>query len=64
MVFGQITFFSIIKLVFRGKRKFDLLCYNAIFKDGVLFKKTQSSIEIDVIGVKKHMSFLILLKSM
>ena len=26
-----------------------LFYYNAIFKDGVLFKQTQSSIEIDVL---------------
>ena len=30
---------------------------SAIFKDSVLFKETQSSIEIDVIAVKKHISF-------
>ena len=38
-------------------REFNLFYYNAIFKDRVLFRKTQSSIEIDVIVVKKHMSF-------
>ena len=38
IIFGQITFFSIIKLVFRGKRGFYLFHYNAVFKDRVLFK--------------------------
>ena len=38
IIFGQKTFFSIIKLVFRGKSGFYLFCYNAIFKDRVLFK--------------------------
>ena len=42
--FGQTTFFSIIKLVFRGKR--ELLNYYAILKDRVLFKGTQSKIEM------------------
>ena len=51
-------------LVFQEKREFHLFYYNAIFKDRMLFKWTQSSIEIDVIVVKKHMSFYISLKSM
>ena len=51
---GQRTFFSIIKLVSRGKREFYLFYYKAFLKDRVLFKKTQPSIEIDVIVVKKH----------
>ena len=54
LIFGQRTFFSIIKIAFRGKPEFYLFYYNAIFKDGVLFKQTQSSIEIDVIVVKKY----------
>ena len=48
IVFGQRTFFSIIKLVFRGKREFYSFYYNAVLKDCALFKQTQSSIEIDV----------------
>ena len=36
--FGRRTFFSIIKLVFQGKREFYLFYYHAIFKDPVLFK--------------------------
>ena len=52
--------FSIIKLVFRGKREFCLFYYNVILKDRVLFKQAWSSIEIDGIVVKKHvfLSFL------
>ena len=38
IMFGQRTFSSIVKLVFRGKREFNLFHYNAIFKDRVLFK--------------------------
>ena len=53
-MFGQRTFFSVNKLVFRGKRGFSLLCCSAILKDRVLFKQTQSTIEIDVNVVKKH----------
>ena len=53
-MFGQRTFFSVNKLVFRGKRGFSLLCCSAILKDCVLFKQTQSTIEIDVNVVKKH----------
>ena len=56
VIFGQRTFFSITKLVFREKRESYLLSNNVIFKDRVLFKWTQSSIEIDVIVVKKNMS--------
>ena len=37
IIFGQRTFFSIMKLVFRGKREFYLFCYS-IFKDRVLLK--------------------------
>ena len=48
----------IIKLVLWGKCEFNLFYYNAIFKDRVLFRKTQSSIEIDVIVVKKTYVFL------
>ena len=54
IIFSQRTFFSIIKLVFRGKCKFYLFYYSIIFKDRVLFKQSQLSIEIDVIVVKKH----------
>ena len=57
ITFSQRTFFSIIKLVFLGKRELDLFYYNTIFKDRVLFKQTLSSIETDVIVVKKRMSF-------
>ena len=53
MIFGQRTFFSIIKPVIREKREFHLVYYNAVFKDRVLFRQTQPSIEIDVIVVKK-----------
>ena len=38
ITFSQRTFFSIIKLVFLGKRELDLFYYNTIFKDRVLFK--------------------------
>ena len=38
IIFGPITFFSIIKLVSREKREFYLFCYNAVFKDSVAFK--------------------------
>ena len=38
IILGQRTFFSIIKLVFRGKREFYLFFYNAIFKDCILTK--------------------------
>ena len=51
------NFFSTIKLVFQGKRELYLFYYNAISKGPVLFKSTQSSIEIDVIVVEKHISF-------
>ena len=55
MIFAQRIFFSIIKLVFREKHEFYLLYYNAtIHKDRVLLKLTRSSIEINVIVVKKH----------
>ena len=54
LVFGQRTLFSIIKLVFREKREFYLFCYNVVSKDHVVFKKTQPSIEIDIIVVKKY----------
>ena len=50
MVFGRKT---VVKLTFRGKHESYLFHYNAILKDRV-FKKTQSSIEIDVMVVKKH----------
>ena len=46
IIFGQITFFSIIKLVFRAEREFCLFYYDAIL-----------SIEIEVIIVKKLMFF-------
>ena len=48
------NFISIIKLFFRRKLEFYLFCYNAVSKDHVLFKQTQSSIEIGVIVVKKY----------
>ena len=54
IIFDQRTFFSIIKLVFRGKLEFYLFYYNPIFKDRVLFKQIRSSIEIGVTVVKKH----------
>ena len=38
ILFGQKTFFSIIKVVFLGKREFYLFFYNAIFKDRLLIK--------------------------
>ena len=38
MIFGETTFFSIIKLVFGGKREFYLFYYNAALKYRVLFK--------------------------
>ena len=37
-LFGQRTFFSIIKLIFWEKREFYLFYYNAFFKDRVLIK--------------------------
>ena len=37
MIFGETTFFSIIKLVFGGKREFYLFYYNAALKYRVLF---------------------------
>ena len=55
IIFCQKTFFSIITLDFRGKRELYLFYYNAIFKDRVLCKQTQSNIEIDAIVVKKHL---------
>ena len=58
LIFGQRTFFLIIKLVFRGKSEFYLFCYNAILKDCALFHWTQFSIEIDVTVVKKTFFFL------
>ena len=57
IIFGQRSLFSFIKLAFREKLEFYLLYYNAIFKDCILFKETQSGIKIDVIVVKKHMPF-------
>ena len=57
-MFGQRTFFSIIKLVFREKCEFYLFYYKAIFKDRVSFKQTRSSIAIDVVLVKKTFTFL------
>ena len=53
IIFGQRTFFSSIKLVFQGQCQFYLFYYDTIFKYRVLFKKAQSSIEIDIIVVKK-----------
>ena len=38
IIFGQRTFFSIIKLVFRGKLESYFFFYNTVFKDHVLFK--------------------------
>ena len=38
IIFGQRTFISIIKLVFRGKRELYLFYDTAILKDRVLFK--------------------------
>ena len=50
-------FISITKLVFHVKRELYLFYYNTIFKDHILLKQTQSSIEIDAIIVKKHVFF-------
>ena len=47
-----------LKPVFREKRGFYSFYYNAIFKDHVLIKQTKSSIEIDVIVVRKTYAFL------
>ena len=41
-----------MKLVFREKHEFYLFYYDTIFKDHVLFRQTQSRIEIDAIVVK------------
>ena len=57
MISAQRTFFPIIKLVFGGQHEFYLFHYNAILKDRITLKSTQSSIEIGSIVVKKHMSF-------
>ena len=38
-----------MKLVFREKREFHLFYYNVIFKDRVLFKSTQWSIDVTVV---------------
>ena len=54
IIFDRRTFFSIIKIVFPGKREFYLSQYNAISKDHVLFNQTQSGIEIDITVVKKN----------
>ena len=54
IIFGETVFFSIIKHVFGERREFYLYYYDHIFKDCVLFRWTCSSIEIDVIVVKKH----------
>ena len=51
------TFFSIVNFFFREKHEFYLFYYGAIFKDGVLFKQTQSSLETDVIALKKRIYF-------
>ena len=64
IIFGPRTLFSIIKLAFSGKHEFYSFYNDIIFKDSIFFKKTQSSIKIDVIVVKKYMPFKILLKSM
>ena len=56
---GQRTFFSVIKLVFWEKHELYLFYCKAIFKDCVLFKWTQPSIETDVIVARKHPFFLI-----
>ena len=44
-------------LLSKKKRGFYLFYYNVIFKDCVLFKYNKSSVGIDVIVVKKHVSF-------
>ena len=41
-------------MFYKIKRELYLFFYDNIFKDRVLFKKTQSSLEIGVIVVKKH----------
>ena len=46
------------KPVFRGKCQSYVFNYNVILKDRVLFKKSQPSIETDVIVVKKNIRFL------
>ena len=56
-MFGQRTFFSIIKFVFGEKDEFYIFYYITIFKDRVLFKKTWSSIAIDASVVKKTFLF-------
>ena len=43
-----------MKAVCRGKYEFYSFYNDDIIKDGILFRKTQSSIEIDVTVVKKH----------
>ena len=57
-MFGQRTLFSIVNLVFLGYCESYLFYYNAIFEDRVLFKKTQLSIEIDVILKSKNICSL------
>ena len=58
VIFGQRTFFSIIKLAFREKKhEPDWVYVNVNFKDCVLFKKSLSNIEIDFTVIQKHMSF-------
>ena len=51
------SYFLCNNICFPRKREFHLFYYNAIFKDRVSFKLTQSSIEIDVIVVKKYVFF-------
>ena len=46
------NFFSIIKLIFQGKREFYFFYYKTIFTYQVLFKQTQLSIKITIIVVK------------
>ena len=59
IIFGPRTFFSIIKLAFSGKHEFYSFYNDIIFKDSIFFKKTQSSIKIDVIVVKKYIICLL-----
>ena len=56
-MFGQTTFFSIITLFFREKCEFYLFYYSSLKNDLIAFKRTRSSIDTDVILVKKPMPF-------
>ena len=53
-----------MKLIIQEKREFYLFHSSTVFIDYDLFKQTQSSIDIDNIVVKKHISFQSSLKGM